>query len=125
MSTTEINRGRFKIVIKRSDPELELKCKAICEANDITTMAEYDSYEQCLINELYETYFSCDIGIGKVLEMESSYDYDEIFHVSKSNQDTDTYEFILQYYNGGCSFNEAIQTALDRMNKKIDYNDLY
>ena len=42
-------------------------------------------------------------------------DYADIFNASK-NEDG-TIDFLLRYYNGGCSFNEALTTAINKMNK--------
>ena len=47
---------------------------------------------------------------GQVYEVECVYEeHDDIFESSKS--DDGTIDFTVRYYNGGCSFNEALDCA--------------
>lgn len=41
---------------------------------------------------------------------------DDIFELTK-NEDG-TYSYLLRYYNGGCGFEEALETAYDNMKEK-------
>lgn len=64
----------------------------------------YDNY-----SEKYFVYKNTVYEIIKKVELNSS----DIFEASLNKQDQ--VEFILSYYNGGCSFTEALETALEKL----------
>jgi len=91
--------------------------KALQTLEDVATIIlakenhqiDYETAVECLQNEFYREYV---IVLGKIYKVEMSTkdaNYD-VFQASK-NEDG-TISFTLKYYNGGCSFNEAIERAL-------------
>ena len=60
----------------------------------------------------------CDFNTGKwyeVLEKDFN-DGDDDYFIAKKNNDV--IEFSVRYYNGGCSFNEALSTAIKNIKEK-------
>jgi len=74
--------------------------------------AYWDSYTECLEDQGYRTYY---IGNGAIykIEAETLDPEADIFKANK-NRAEGTIEFEIRFYNGGCSFNEALDKALDR-----------
>lgn len=106
MSRQETIKGKIRLV-ETNDIEEFAKNKINGEL-----LEYYDSYLEQLLND-------CDkyIEINGILYevMESTYCEDEdIFEASKNEEGT--ISFLVSYYNGGCSFSEAIEIALKEMN---------
>ncbi len=66
-----------------------------------------------LLDKEYKKWFLYD-GILYKVENERSLDDDDVFHANKNSDGTINY--VLRFYNGGCGFTEAMETALERMN---------
>lgn len=115
MSEQVYQTGKIKLVEKNGE-KLWQQCKRILEEE---YNREYDEslyspedYIDDFIQEIYEDYVLIDDSIYKVEELKDldSYDIYEL-HDNKDG----TMNFILSYYNGGCSFNEAMEEAYERM----------
>lgn len=73
----------------------------------------FDSWEQMLGDRAYEESSTID-GVVYKVEVACVEVYDDIFRASKNEDGSISVE--LKYYNGGCSFDEALECALDKMN---------
>jgi hypothetical protein len=75
-----------------------------------------DSYEDFFRCELSSEYVLQNDTVYEVIEENAIPDYGDIYEASENSDGTINY--VLRYYNGGCGFEEAIITALDRMKEK-------
>ena len=90
----------------------------ICNKNGLTTLNCYDSWQEALVYEFYEQYYiSKDNIIYEIVE-KKNIDESDIF-IAHFNSD-DIIDFELQYYNGGCGFSEALDIAMNNLEKDID-----
>lgn len=87
-------------------------CKKICKEHGWVLDAYYDSWREVLEEEGYKDYCIVDSKIFKV-EADKEDPCGDIYK-AKFNEDG-TYDFVLKFYNGGCSFTEAIEEALYRL----------
>ncbi|MCG7931984.1 MAG: hypothetical protein N0E44_18280 [Candidatus Thiodiazotropha lotti] len=76
----------------------------------------YDNdYRETLRDFGYDKYVLVDEVIYEVIEDMDREPYDDVF---EANRRTDgAIGFVVQYYNGGCSFSEAIENALKKLNQ--------
>lgn len=65
-----------------------------------------------LQDEYYGKYFITHKEVYRILENKNLGD-DDFFEASTN--DDGTINYTLRYYNGGCDFTEALQTALDKI----------
>ena len=76
-------------------------------------MEEYRSWEELFYEKVcdWKTESHCIVK-GEVFEVISfeNLEYESIFQATK-NEDG-SYDFLLQYYDGGCSFGEALEEAV-------------
>lgn len=72
------------------------------------TLVEFDSNAE----DIYDHYLDAVEIDGMIYTVEKRYadPYEDIFNSTK-NEDG-TIDFEVKYYNGGCSFNEAIEQAI-------------
>lgn len=117
MSDYETRKGRCKEVMKHDNESYSEFCIRLIKTysskkDDISNFDEED-----LRWYLYEENIA-------VLKKDRAYvivyednidDYEDIFHASK-NEDG-TIDFLLRYYNGGSSFDEALIIAINKINK--------
>jgi ATP:corrinoid adenosyltransferase len=68
-----------------------------------------ETIEEFFLEEFYEKYVMISDELYEILTHEF-YDTEDIFKAI-DNKDG-TYDFVVSFYNGGCSFNEAIEEAL-------------
>jgi hypothetical protein len=118
MSEHVVLSGKVKKVKFLKNETLEEACKRILIENKIdleTKMEYYDNYVECLIEELYKKYEIIDDEIFEIISCKN-HEYSDIFEM-KQNEDG-TFDYLLSYYNGGCSFGEALQEAYDEFKKK-------
>ncbi len=115
MSETETLVG--KLIPEPIFENLEKTAERILFANGWGIGEYHDSAIDALRDEGYEKYYMTGESIYRV-EMESEDPYDDIFHAVKN--DDQSYSFTLKYYNGGCSFDEAVKNALKEADKSID-----
>jgi len=101
MSETVSITGKMKKI------DLEEVCKMICKENNYS-IDGCDSYQEALSDSGGREYFIKDNEVYKVFDIEEN-EGGDIFKASESNGEID---FVLQYYNGGCSFEEALDEAL-------------
>lgn len=114
MSRTVHYTGRLELVEKLKDETLEEQCKRILSLYNYTDLHGYcDTWEEMLCDELYEKYVIHNEDVYKVVEKRSrNTDYD-VFEAIENSDGSISY--VVMYYNGGCSFDEAIGYALNKL----------
>ena len=117
MSETVHYKGKIQLVEKIKDETLEEQCKRILSEHGYHELdLYYDSWYEMLCEELYERYVIVNNSIYKVIDKKNlGIDYD-IFEATKNDDKTINYH--VMYYDGGCSFNEAIEEAIQNMENK-------
>jgi hypothetical protein len=110
MSETEHNRGTLKLVYQGDD--IEGGAEIVCDLSGYIKSQYHDSFVEALNDEGYRKYYISGDCIYEVSY--SSVDDDgDIYLASKENDGT--ISFTTRYYNGGCSFNDALDTAIERL----------
>lgn len=106
-------KGKIELV-ERLDETLEEQCKRILMEYNVD-LTDIDDY----INEFYEyfgdEYVISDNSLYKVISIEEVTDED-VFSIH-DNKDG-TYDYEVSYYNGGCSFDEAINIGFKEKGMK-------
>lgn len=106
--------GKIAPVGKLSNETLEEQCKRILEEHKYLALSKYcDSWREMLCDKLYEKYVIAGGEVYKVIEKNHRDMDEDIFDAHDNGDGTIDYE--VMYYNGGCSFNEAIGYALEDM----------
>lgn len=106
--------GKIAPVGKLPNETLEEQCKRILEKYNYLDLKSYcDSWREMLCDELYERYVIAGGEVYKVVEKNHKDMDSDIFNAHDNYDGTIDYE--VMYYNGGCSFNEAIEYALEDM----------
>ena len=114
MSETVHYTGKIQLVHKLPNETLEEQCKRILEEHNYFELNSYcDSWIEMLCEELYERYVIAGGEVYKVVEKNYKDMDEDIFNAHENGDGTIDYE--VMYYNGGCSFNEAIEYALEDM----------
>lgn len=110
MSEQVYKTGKIKLI--ESDYEkIWQHCKNILEEEynmKFNNTYQPEDYIDIFIGEIYQDYVLLDSGLYKVIELNNLDDYN-IYEIH-DNKDG-TMEFVLGYYNGGESFNEAMEEA--------------
>lgn len=113
MSEVVHYKGTLKEIKSNKGETLEELCKRMMEGK---TLPKYcDTYREYLEDVYYLEMVIQEGRLYKVEKEEVSL-YGEIYE-SNENEDGDI-EFEVKYYNGGCSFEEAIGTAIEKGNRK-------
>ena len=115
MSDCEYRTGR---IIKENleESEKEEFARQIFDKAGIRELRWTDSFLEMLRDEGEDHGYVVINGDIYRLLANASKDYDTDIFDASENPDG-TIDFTLRYYNGGCGFNEALETALDKMNK--------
>ena len=102
-----------KLVEIHTNGNIEETAKTLCKSHGYDTLPKYcDTWVECLREELFDGYVSLKGKIFKVAECKPR-DYGDIF---KSYKNLDgSISFVVSYYNGSCSFSEALEYALTNM----------
>jgi hypothetical protein len=118
MSETVHYKGKIKLVEKLPNETLEEQCERILKKHGYDKLHEWcDSYEDMVFDELYEKYVIVDDDVYEVLVLDDIGTEYDIYHAHRNNDGTIDYE--VMYYNGGCYFDEAIDTALLNMDCEV------
>lgn len=114
MSDTATFKGKIKLVAV-GIPESESYSRNYFNSieTDFNLPDYYKSYTELIIDDY--NHVLIDDNLYQVLTKESLQN-DDIFEASKT--DHNVYDYLVQYYDGGCSFSEAIGYALK--NVKVD-----
>lgn len=112
MSETVHYRGILREIESDKNETLEEFCKRLLIGKELPSY--FDSYQEMLLDEYYQKYI---INNGKLYSVDrQKIDFDEDIFMAVKNKNGDGIDFEVKYYNGGCSFNEAIEEALKKMN---------
>ena len=108
--------GKIKLVEKLQNESLEEQCKRILMQHKYTELSSYcDSWIEMLYEEMYDNYVIVNDNLYEILEKNNKgYDTD-IFNISENKDGS--YDYEVMFYDGGCSFSEAIGIALDGIDK--------
>lgn len=113
MSETETLVG--KLIPEPIFENVEKTCERILFANGWGKEDYHGSFREALEDEGWRKYYITGDSIFKI-EMISDDPYADIFYATK-NEDG-SYNFVLNYHNGGCGFNEAVEEALKNEREK-------
>ena len=69
-----------------------------------------DDIIEFINEELDEEYLIINNKVYKILEQKDLFD-DDIYEIIQTSEDT--FDYLLKYYNGGCSFYNAIESAFE------------
>lgn len=106
--------GKLQLVDKLPNETLEEQCKRILVEHNYLDLDNYcDSWREMLCDKFYERYVVASGDVYKVVEKNYKDMNEDIFNAHDNTDGTIDYE--VMYYNGGCSFNEAIEYALEDM----------
>lgn len=106
--------GKLQLVDKLPNETLEEQCKRILAKHNYFELDSYcDSWREMLYEELYERYVIANNTIYEVVEKKHRSIDEDIFEAHANLDGSIEYE--VMYYNGGCSFNEAIEEALENL----------
>lgn len=108
MSETEHHRGTLTPV--EITTNIETTAKILLEGQELDSW--HDTWRDKLEED--EGYHVTDSMIYIVADTETP-DYEDIFLAIKNDDGTISYE--TKYYNGGCGFNEAIDLAIENIDK--------
>ena len=108
MSETVYYKGTLTPVEKLEGETLEQQCKRLLDNRELPSWC--DSYQEILRDEFYQKYVVYN-GILYDVDKENIDPESSVFKASVN--DNGTINFEVRYYNGGCSFDEAIETALE------------
>ena len=112
MSETVYYKGKLKPVGFLIGEDLEARCKRMLkDLDDDELEYYYESFKEQLLDKYYTQFILCNDILYSVEK--KTLDPDDSFFTSKLNDDG-TVDFEVRYYNGGCSFNEAIECAFER-----------
>ena len=106
--------GKIAPVDKLPNETLEEQCKRILAEHNYFELNGYcDSWREMLYEELYERYVIACGEVYKVIEKNHRDIDEDIFEAYDNGDGNINYE--VMYYDGGCSFDEAIEEALENM----------
>lgn len=115
MSETRRYTGKVERIDRALNRDIEALARDIRNGAKLDSM--YDSHLEALLDEGdYKKYVALDGELYETSDVVES-DADEDIFVAKKTG-LDQYEFEVQFYDGGCSFSEAVETALGRVDKE-------
>jgi len=114
MSETECNTGKLVPVKLINGESNEGFAFRYCKENNIKKEEYCKTWVDQLFDENYKGWYLHD-GVLYRCENDRNVDEGDIFNAVK-NSDV-TINYVLQYYNGGCSFSEAMDCALNKLKK--------
>lgn len=109
MSETVHYKGTLIQVERLENETLEEQCKRLLNNAELPSWC--DSYQEMLMDEFYEKYIVHNGILYHVDKVDIDPDSD-LFKASIGENGVINFE--VRYYNGGCSFEEAIEEALDK-----------
>lgn len=113
MSETVFYTGKLTRVKQSETNDPEEQAREVLESKGIT---ERDSYNATWLNQLMDDHYGGYVlfdGCLYVVERQKK-SFDDAIFQAKKNEDG-SISFTVKYYNGGCSFNEAIGYAMENL----------
>ena len=111
MSETVTYIGKLKKV-NLNGKTTEEWCEEKCRGLDIEVGGFYQTANEALRSEIYDKYFFHGDDIWEAIETKRS-EYDDICFMSPNSDGT--YNFVMQFYNGGASLGEMIEEGLNKL----------
>lgn len=110
MSRTELHVGKVKEV-NYGLTSLEETAKMILwelgeDVDNIHNSIEY------LLDEHYDKYVRVKDKLYKII-VDKEYQEDDLMQATKNSDGT--IDYVVQFYNGGCGFNEALEEAINNL----------
>ena len=112
MSSQEYREGRLTPIEVNGDIENTLKC--LFEMLNIEIKGSYDSYLEASYDYLYETHVVLNEVVYEVKDSFKEYDSTPDIMEATGNPDG-SIDYKLCWYNGGGSFGEIVEQAVDNM----------
>jgi hypothetical protein len=109
MSETVTYKGKLQKVAEGKEG-IEAWCKQFVEYKQRTLEGVYEDYTEMVIDEYYPEIIEANEILFKVLSRDKI-DNEDIFQMKDLGNGE--YEYLVQYYNGGCSFPEALEHSLN------------
>ncbi len=78
--------------------------------------AFYGSNLECLLDECYEEFVEVYGDLYRIESKENIPAYEGFYEAEKAGENRIKYN--VKYYNGGCGFQEALESAIDNMERK-------
>lgn len=116
MSETVYYTGKLTPVKTKTGETLEDTAKRIIDENNYKIESYYKTAHECFDDVYYREYITVNNKIYSV-QNEDVDDNDDIFKAT-INEDG-SINYVVKYYNGGCSFNEAIEEAMKPLTTPI------
>ena len=111
MSQIECHIGKMIRIDTQQFNNIEDYCKNFfAERGEYVLNSCYDSWEEYFSNSLRKEYIIVKENVYKILTDTVLDEGDGIFYSTKNKYGE--IEYVVQYYNGGCCFTEAIEYAL-------------
>lgn len=117
MSETVHYTGKLKPIHCLQNETFEDLCKRILKENGYTKLSTwFSTYEEMLSDELYGEYVIVNQKLYQIVKKENKDTEFDIFNAHKNQDGTIDYE--VMYYNGGCSFQEALEYSLENIEEE-------
>lgn len=110
----EINIGKCRLIYDGPDKENMMK-DLLISSGKVEMPDYYDSLEEFFDEEFYGEYL---IMGDKIYSIESTFNSNNGNIIFASPNTDGSIDFVLYYYNGGCSMREALEKAIRNMNDK-------
>lgn len=120
MSYQETKIGKLIRVPYPDNATNEDVMKQILEVKGITIDPEYGSITEQFREECYDDYAIINGSVFKIETLQESTDDPDIFYAIETDYG---FDYVLSYYNGGCSFTEALEHAIDKVSKREEKKD--
>lgn len=104
--------GELELIQTIGPVDLELAAKIALEENNIVKLDSYETYLECLRDNLSDKYVVAKDNLFKIVQKKRVDDDDEFFH--SAFLENGNIWFNMRYYNWGCGFDEAIWYALGK-----------
>jgi len=116
-------RGKLQEVIAKDNESMQDVAKRILDEALVEKKDYHEDYIECLLDTSYKNvkgYYSEYVLINerlyKVIDCESIDPDDDIIKAEVNPDKTISFE--VKYYNGGCGFDEAVEEAVNKIDKK-------
>lgn len=120
MSETEAKKGRLRIFPRRESESYKEYILRFFEHNNQFFPTDYNSNDSEELRLAFTDYFYRKAVLYKnlIYEILETIDIEESDIFEAEQLADGNIKFLVQFYNGGCSFSEAIVNALDNMKLK-------
>ena len=113
MSETVHYRGTLRLV----SGDAEDTAKKICEKNRYEKQSYQKTWIDCLVDEGYGKYVKIE-GRLYYVSTRHSVEPDEDIMEASTDDNSNSIQYEVRYYNGGCGFSEALEEAVQTMREQ-------